>query len=173
MEEKIQKFREYLDYIEEHYNNVQKAWKLINDKCQGKDFPFICYDCRWNEIDSNIKKHDLSKLSMEEFTQYRQFFFPCKDEEKNKELFMQGWDHHQEVNHHHWQKWTKTDTCNSVYQEVAFIENICDWVAMGLKFGDTARDYYEKNRDNIELPKWAEKYMYGIFECIYDKTEGE
>ena len=30
MLDKIQKFREYLDYVERHYNNVQKAWKLIN-----------------------------------------------------------------------------------------------------------------------------------------------
>ena len=37
----IQKTREYLDYLEEHYNNVQKAWKIIQDKC--KDMPFI-YD---------------------------------------------------------------------------------------------------------------------------------
>jgi hypothetical protein len=39
---KIQKFREYLDYIEKHYNNVQEAWRLINEKCQNK-FRFI-YD---------------------------------------------------------------------------------------------------------------------------------
>lgn len=37
MIEKIKKFREYLDYIEEHYNNVQKAWALINEKCRLKN----------------------------------------------------------------------------------------------------------------------------------------
>ena len=26
MQELIQKTREYLDYVERHYNNVQKAW---------------------------------------------------------------------------------------------------------------------------------------------------
>lgn len=38
---KIRKTREYLDYNEEHYNNVQKDWVLIQDKC--KDMRFI-YD---------------------------------------------------------------------------------------------------------------------------------
>jgi hypothetical protein len=84
MIEKINKFREYLDYIEEHYNNVQKAWKLINEKCQNKNFRFISDDFVWHTIDSEVKQHDMSKLSEQEFTQYRQFFFPSKEEEKMK-----------------------------------------------------------------------------------------
>ena len=78
---------EYLDYIEEHYNNVQEAWKIINDKCQNKGFRFIYDDFVWHTIDSEVKAHDLSKLSPEEFTQYRQFFFPCDGEEKDEALF--------------------------------------------------------------------------------------
>ena len=46
--------------------------------------------------------------------------------------------------------------------------NIIDWVAMGFKFGDTARDYYEKNKAEIELPEWAIVLMYKIFDCIYE-----
>lgn len=83
MLEQIQKFRAYLDYIERHYNNVQKAWKELNDKCQNKGFNFISDDSIWFEIDTNVKKHDLSKLSVNEFTQYRQFFFPVNTETKN------------------------------------------------------------------------------------------
>jgi len=80
MIEKIKKFREYLDYIERHYNNVQKAWELIQEKC--KDFNFIYDDNLFFELDGDIKNHDLSKLSSNEFTQYRQFFFPCEGEKK-------------------------------------------------------------------------------------------
>lgn len=41
MPKMIGKFREYLDYIERHYNNVQKAWKMINDafKKEGGNTP--------------------------------------------------------------------------------------------------------------------------------------
>jgi len=45
--------------------------------------------------------------------------------------------------------------------------NVIDWVAMGFKFNDTAKEYYEKNKHEINLPDWAIKLMYEIFDCIY------
>ena len=45
--------------------------------------------------------------------------------------------------------------------------NVVDWVAMGIKFNDTAKSYYEKNKHEIELPDWAIELMYEIFDCIY------
>ena len=165
MIKKINKFREYLDYIEEHYNNIQKAWKLINDKCQNKGFAFISDDNLWFAIDSEVKHHDKSKLSMQEFTQYRQFFFPCENEKKDRDLFKNAWEHHKIKNSHHWQTWTMDGYGND--KQVAFIHNLVDWIVMGFKFGDTARDYYENNKDEIKLPKWAVKLMYEIFDCIY------
>lgn len=166
MEEKIKKFREYLDYIDENYNHVQKAWKLINDKCPNDKFRFISDDFVWGTIDSEVKSHDLSKLSAEEFTQYRQFFFPCENEKKDKDLFKIAWGHHKKHNDHHWQTWTEKYK-DHPYAEAFLIMNIVDWVAMGFKFGDTAKDYYEKNKNEIKLPEWAIKLMYEIFDCIY------
>lgn len=164
MIEKIQKFREYLDYIERHYNNVQKAWKLIQDKC--KDYHFIYDDNLFFQLDAEIKTHDISKLSADEFTQYRQFFFPCKNKQKDKNLFKSAWEHHKIENSHHWQTWTMEGFENAK-QELALIHNIVDWVAMGFEFNDTAKSYYEKNKLEIDLPKWAIELMYKIFNCIY------
>lgn len=165
MLDKIQKFREYLDYVERHYNNVQKAWKLINDNCKN-GFRFISDDYVWHTIDQNVKNHDLSKLSKEEFTQYRQFFYPTKDEVKDKEQFLSAWENHKKENAHHWQNWT-VNYANHPYADIFLVENIVDWVAMGFEFGDTARDYYENNKEEIKLPEWAIKDMYAIFDCIY------
>lgn len=165
MKEKIQKFREYLDYVERHYDNVQKAWDLINEKCKNKGFSFIYDDCKWWTIDDEVKNHDLSKLSMEEFTQYRQFFYPTKDEVKDKKLFLSAWEHHKENNVHHWQNWTVKH--KGFADDVFMVMNLIDWIAMGFEFGDTARDYYEKNKKDIELPEYAIKVMYEIFDCIY------
>ena len=170
MIEQIQKFREYLDYIEEHYNNVQKAWKLLQDKCKGMQF--ISDDAWFFELDAQIKQHDLSKLSAEEFTQYRQFFFSTANEEKNKELFKVAWEHHKINNDHHWQTWNSdrkwiVGGISQTQKEMCLIHNIVDWVAMGFKFDDTAKAYYEKNKEEINLPKWAIDYMYEIFELIY------
>lgn len=165
MKEKIYKFREYLDYIEEHYENVQKSWKLLQEKC--KHMNFIYDDSLFFELDAAIKAHDLSKLSSSEFTQYRQFFFPCKNEVKNKLLFNEAWEHHKINNDHHWQMWTEDDYGSNSKRELALVHNVVDWMAMGLKFGDTAKDYYEKNKENIHFPEWAIELMYEIFDLIY------
>lgn len=166
MKELIQKFREYLDYVEEHYDNVQKAWKLIQEKCREKGFRFLYDDFVWATIDAEVKAHDMSKLSTEEFTQYRQYFFPADGEEKDKSLFKAAWEHHKAENNHHWQTWTEKAEGNP-YADAYLVMNIVDWVAMGMKFGDTAKSYYEKNKDTIRLPEWAVKLMYEIFDCIY------
>ena len=84
MQELIQKTREYLDYVERHYNNVQKAWAELNEKCKGKGFNWLYDDFIWNNINENIKHHDESKLSRYEFVQYRQFFYPTSYEQKDK-----------------------------------------------------------------------------------------
>ena len=39
----IQKTREYLDYVERHILNVNKAWEELNIKCRLKGFNWI-YD---------------------------------------------------------------------------------------------------------------------------------
>ncbi len=166
MLDKINKFREYLDYLETHYNNVQKAWVLINEKCKDKGFRFISDDLVWHTIDTEVKQHDCSKLSAEEFTQYRQYLFPCDDEERNKDLFRQAWENHKKENEHHWQHWT-TKYKDSPYADAFLVMNVVDWVAMGFEKGDTAKEYYEANSAKIELPEWAVKLMYEIFECIY------
>ena len=169
MKEKIQKFREYLDYVERHYDNVQKAWVEIQDKCG--DMRFVYDDYVFNCIDSNVKNHDLSKLSQEEFTQYRQFFYPTEQEEKDKELMNQAWQNHLLNNDHHWQTWTTKEYNSNPYaHEIYLVENIIDWIAMGYEFGDTARDYYEKNKKSIKLPKEAISFMYRIFDRVYPQS---
>ena len=169
MKNQLQKFREYLDYIERHYDNVQKAWATINKECAHKNFRFLYDDFVWGLINENIKNHDLSKLSSQEFTQYRQFFFPADGEEKNKELMNTAWSHHCDNNHHHWQNWTATQFADPYSAEIYLVENIVDWMAMGYEFGDTAKEYYEKMKGEINFPEWAVKLMYEIFDCVYQE----
>ena len=170
MVEKIKKFHEYLDYIEEHYTNVQIAWALINKKCRGNHFRFMYDDFVWHTIAAAVKDHDLSKLSAEEFTQYRQFFFPCEGEKKDKDLFVRAWAHHKKKNSHHWENWTKNQA-DDHYADAYLVLMVIDWVAMGFKCGDTAQEYYEKNKGEMKLPKWAIKLMYEIFSCVYQNQQ--
>lgn len=167
VKDRIAKTREYLDYFERHYDNVQKAWALINEKCKDKGFRFIYDDFVWWSIDSEVKMHDESKLSSFEFTQYRNYFFPAQNEEKDKASFLAAWEHHKNNNEHHWQNWTERKASNP-YADAFLVMNVVDWVAMGFEFGDTAKDYYEKNKDEITMPEWAVELMYKIFDCIYE-----
>ena len=173
MKEKLSKFKEYLDYVERHYNSVQKAWELIKEKCKDKNFRFLSDDYVYGLINQDVIDHDESKLSKEEFTQYRQLFFPTKEEkqhkEKWKEEFKPAWEHHKANNVHHWQNWTENHA-NNPHADAFLVMNVIDWVAMGFEFGDTAKEYYERNKSDIHLPDWAEILMYEIFECIYENN---
>ena len=172
MIEEIKKTREYLDYLEGHYLNVQKSWDIIQEKCQDKTFDFLCDDFKYFTLDADIKAHDRSKLSTAEFVPYRRKFYPTDFEKENHKdiidgCFKEAWEHHKLNNNHHWEHWTKYANPGHYPNDTGYvIHNLCDWMAMGMKFGDTAESYYEKNKDTIQIPKWAEEFMWEIFGCL-------
>ncbi|MBN2545728.1 MAG: hypothetical protein JXB50_08025 [Spirochaetes bacterium] len=168
MYEKIEKTKEYLDYIEEHYNNVQKAWKLVQEKC--KDEKFIYDDFEFSILDNEIRNHDLSKLDKEEFTQYRDRFYKYDNNKKNDIInknFDNAWNNHKEKNDHHYETWTKKRYSYPRMQLLHCVHMIIDWIAMGFKFNDTALEYYKRNQDNIHVPEWAEILIIEICEKFY------
>ena len=169
MRELLDKTREYLNYVERHYNNVQKAWTELNIALNGKGNDislFLADDCNYFALDSKIKDHDKSKLSVEEFIQYRQYFYPTSNETKNKQQFNSAWENHLKENDHHWQTWVYKHPDKSVFSTMCLIENVCDWMSMGYEFGDTAQEYYEANKYKIQLPEWAVEDLYIIFKCL-------
>ena len=159
----IQKTREYLDYLEEHIVNVEKAWKEMQVKC--KDMRFIYDDFYHHWIDMQVQLHDVSKLSEYEFVQYRDAFFPLSYEEK--EPLGSAWEHHKRHNPHHWENWTSLKIVSNPNEwEVHCVHMVIDWMAMGYKFGDTAQKFYEKNKEKIDLPDYAIDFIYEIFKRI-------
>lgn len=163
--ELINKTREYLDYLEEHINNVQKAWQELKTKC--KDMPFIYDDYYYHWLNNEIYKHDTSKFSPEEFVQYRQSFYHTDYDPINYRLqFEEAWEHHKKHNRHHWENWTTKSYHDPNAWVVDCAHMVIDWMAMGYKFNDTAQKYYEKNKDKIKLPDYAEKFIYKIFERL-------
>jgi len=169
MTETLLRTKEYLEYIQEHYNNVQKAWDIIKIRCDGKSFPFIYDDFKFFTLQREIELHDVSKLSKEEFVPYRRKFYPTEYEQENKkeeidEDFKLAWEHHKEHNNHHWENWSKLD--DNLCADLMVVHNVCDWMAMAMKKGGSAQIYYEQNKAKIIIPKWAEKFMYEIFDCI-------
>jgi hypothetical protein len=149
----VYKIRDHLDYLEEHLENVRKAFNELSKKCIG--LWWVEDDVLWHNIRQQVCFHDLSKFSKEEFIEYQQAFFPVG----KKSQIGQAWEHHKENNHHHWE--TLKDNLDVVHM-------IIDWTAMGYKFGDTAQEYYENNIDRIEVTADQKKIMYEIFDKIAD-----
>ena len=161
--ELINKTSEYLEYVEDHVKNVQKAWEVLKKKCH--DMRFIWDDFYYFTILSEIESHDISKLSEQEFVQYRKSFYPAEFE--SKYVLDEAWEHHKKNNRHHWENWTTMETVSFPDEwEIHCAHMICDWMAMGYKFGDTPRQYYEKNADKIKIPGYAIDFIYEIFNKI-------
>lgn len=194
--QELQRTREYLDYLEDHYNRVQQAWTLLKEI--AKDQLFIQDDYRYFTIDAMIKNHDISKLWPEEFVQYRQRFFPTAEEksagviEVVKRRFDEAWEHHKSVNDHHWENWTKGEvkitsqvgllggdihersyTCHDFpYMDIFFAHMVCDWMAMDSKNGNVSpREYYERNKEEIQLPPWAVRDLYMLCDRLEERAK--
>ena len=165
------RIREYCDSIDEHLRNVAASWKRIQETC--KDLNVISDDHLFWCIDSMIKEHDVSKMSHEEFIPYQRNFFPLTDpnvagfgEDPDGDAWEAALSHHHKNNKHHWENWTQIKPYAPNELACHCVCMVCDWMAMGLKFDDTAEAYYEANKEKIDLPEWADKFLEEIFERI-------
>ncbi len=161
--EVIKRTREYLDYLEEHIINVSIAWEIVKDKC--KDMRVIWDDYYFQLLNIEVQYHDLSKMSEQEFVQYRKSFYPVFSYSLKYDI-SEAWDHHKKNNTHHWENWTTKKFYNPNIWEVHCTHMVIDWLAMSLKFGDSPREYYEKNKDKINLPQYAKDFVYEIFKRL-------
>lgn len=155
----VEKTQQYLDYIREHVNNVSKAWIEMQEKCFDLSFMTPDFIQKMNE---EVLMHDMSKLSKEEFVQYRECFYSIGESVK----ITDAWEHHKSNNLHHWEAWTNAEFKDPGEWKFHCIHMVIDWMAMGYKFGDTAHEYYEKNKEKIKLPIEAEILIYKIFSRI-------
>lgn len=154
---------EYRNYIYEHQLNVKAAWSIMLSKCS--EF-FIEYPELVAEVSELVEKHDNSKFSELEFDGYRKYFYPTQYENKEdaKDEFDKAWIHHYTVNKHHWDHWKNEP---KKMPDKYIIEMILDWIAMGMKFNNSAIDYYEKNKDNIIISSRAEVLLYKLCKMYY------
>lgn len=157
----IDKTRAYLDYLEEHLNNVQFAFTEVSDACDGMFW--VGDDYSWHTLRADVMAHDLSKFGKEEFVQYRDSFFPVNDEDKKSSGFDAAWENHKGQNPHHHE---------TAKNYLDLVHMVIDWTAMGYKFGDTAKDYYERTKDKMNLSPEHEAFIYEIFDRIEKHREG-
>lgn len=158
----------YKEYIDNHRQNVMKAWNTIktNPFCVSliiKNLNEFAIDV----IEKMVEAHDLSKYGKEEFEPYRKQFYPVSPEEKesNKDAFDKAWKHHYYNNLHHWDWWHETNNKDSM-SLLYVVEMICDWEAMGYKFGNTSKEWYTKNKENIHLGDKQRKFAEELMDII-------
>jgi len=162
--EYIAKTRAYLDYLEEHIENIRLAFQEVSKACDG--MMWVGDDVTWWGLRGDVCNHDVSKFSKEEFTQYRAKFFTLDaDQDVNKD-FDKAWEHHKEANHHHWETVDDEEFGHIGTMEKNVVHMIVDWTAMGYKFGDTAQEYYEANKDSIAIEPKLIPFMYQVFNKI-------
>lgn len=160
---------EYKKYIQEHRDNVRLAFVELST-CPDLDW-LITEDlsCKLFE---RIEDHDLSKYSDEEFDAYRRYYHPIDYIEKYnaKEDFEKAWEHHYVRNDHHWQhrQFIKEEMDEEI--QLACLENICDWLAMGYKFNDRPIQYYNKHKNEIKLPQSQIDFMEKVMNDL-EKTK--
>lgn len=94
---------------------------------------------------AQLLRHDLSKFLPDEFIPYAWKFFGNgkMHEDKVKDSFKKAWLKHCHRNRHHAQHWHIDG--EALYPGRKFVlEMVVDWEAMGIEFGNTARDWYLK-----------------------------
>lgn len=162
---------EYTQYIDNHRNNVQKAWDELKNNDRVIDYIVKNADTKPSNflslLDAYIAAHDKSKYGKEEFDAYRKWFYPVSEEEKQsaKEEFDLAWKHHYKRNMHHWDWWHESN----LPQVMPFnfvVEMICDWMAMGYQFNNTAKSWYYENKNEIHLGERQTKWVEDILEMI-------
>lgn len=154
------KEHQYIKYINEHRENVDKAFY---EMVMNPDTDWI----NWNEkfcaeLYDRVKTHDLSKYEPEEFDGYRQYYYPIDDIEYDlcgKNNMEKAWEHHWKNNRHHWQARQNDENIMTKEIQLDCLENVLDWMAMGYKFGDRPYQYYEKVKDEIKLPQAQQDFI--------------
>lgn len=164
--------REYLNYIDEHKKNVEKAWEVVKQI----DNPYIKDNL--DIIEENIKKHDSSKYNNDEFNWYRKKYFPIDDNEANEVIdrINEIFKLHYSRNPHHWEYWLDEEG-NLDYNKhsedtidkdimIAYIEMLCDWASFGIKKEDPkeTRAWYISNKPKIKLFPAEQEQLEDILE---------
>ena len=153
----------YNDYIIEHTDNVIKAYMWL------KEHNIIKQD-----LLDELKLHDLSKYSHQEYEAYDNYFYGTRTEAV-KEAFNYAWLHHIHHNPHHWQYWVLVNdedgTIALEMPENYVYEMICDHWAFSHKSGNLYEifDWYESHKKNMIL-HWTTRKLY---ESILDKIKEE
>lgn len=154
---------QYNDYINNHIKTVQEVYDR-SEHAFKTVFPEVYKDpVKVRDLYENIKNHDKSKRSYNEFWPYALKFFPPEEiDEDYKNIFEKfqnsfdiAWLHHAHSNPHHPAYWVLAKSNDNIkihkMQDIYIIEMLCDWMAMAKYFNNTTLEYW-KSESAQKLP---------------------
>lgn len=146
----------YNDYIKNHKDNVYKGFqwliKHLPDTFQNEEITI--------KVEQNIKYHDESKFSEEEYEAYDNYFYGSAVPDPDIVYeFNKAWLHHIHNNPHHWQYWVLINDEpkeGETYLEIPdeyIIEMICDWWSFSWKLNKLNEifDWYDEHKTQIRM----------------------
>ena len=155
----------YAAYIKDHVAKVRKSFDERGEMLRR--VLYLSHD-DMAELAKRVAKHDESKWSVEEFPQYRNYFYPAENEVKNDEGFAAAWKHHYENNDHHPEYWVKNGVATKI-NVLALAEMILDWEAMARALGGNPRVWFRDSRANLNINAEQDKYLTLILGVLYNE----
>jgi hypothetical protein len=154
MAEIAAKEEQYREYVRDHQRNVTAAWLRLRGRA-------VTCPTLIATVDRLVAIHDDSKFSPEEFDPYRRFFYPAYPDEKSHEEFRWAFAVHWSRNPHHPEFWVDRRS-EFADRQPYLVEMVCDWMAMGMHFGNLARDWYHQRKTKIRLPDADRAFIEGL-----------
>ena len=164
--------KEYNQYLLDHIDNVQKGAKWMINNLPLERLAITEHDTE--VLFHNMKAHDKSKYSSEEYEAYDNYFYGDRNADGVEEEFNYAWLHHIHNNPHHWQHWVLIhDDEPAEYLEMStpdILEMIADWWAFSWKKGDLTEifSWYEKHSPGMMLHKNTRALVENILSLIKD-----
>lgn len=165
------KKKAYEDYIISHKQGVVDAYYKIKETCA--DMEFISDEKLSARLINCISNHDNSKHDFEEFDAYRQHWYPMDGEEVDEVEYQKAWIHHYLSNPHHWEYWLENDVEDHEFELLSTVEMVCDWMSVGSSCGNTAKEFYEQNKEKIRISDWKRTLITEIFKRVYPQRNYE
>lgn len=159
--------QEYSQYLLEHINNVNTAYKwLVDHNIVSGEAAASCHD------------HDLSKYTTDEYQAYDDYFYG-ESSKAVDDAFNYAWLHHIHNNPHHWQYWVlindEDGTVALEMPEAYVTEMIADWWSFSFKTGNLYEifNWYKTHKLNIMLHKNTKKLVEEILDKIKKALDEE
>ena len=161
----IEKSINYLNYLQQHINNIIEAGNVVLFVLQKQ-----LTKQQITSLHERCNNHDISKLMTEEFVAYRQRFFPTQAELSGTEPVLGfAWEHHKAFNRHHWQNWFVDLEIDNEDWKVDCVEMLIDWLAMSYAKGSNGvLEYYESIKDQMPKDELVHKFIRDSIVLIED-----